>query len=1218
MALHLYHLTLQRPSAITHAISGNFTDLRDQELLVVRGHAIELLRPDMNGKLNSIVYAEVFGCIRSIATFRLPGTSKDYILVGSDSGKIVILEYSAEKNAFVKLHEETFGRSGVRRVVPGQYLAVDPSGRATLIGAVEKQKFVYILNRDNEARLTISSPLEAHKSNTFLFDVVGIDVNYMNPLFAAIELDYYKSDQDPTGEAVRAAQRVLTWYELDLGLNHVVRKSSQDIDKTSHRLIGVPGDDQNPGGVMVCAKNRVYYYSQASSSAHGESEVFAVIPKRRDRVCMGADGSADTGTLIVAHTLLKTATNFFFLLMTENGDLFKLTVDRGANGAVLKIHVAYYDTVPVATSIVTLSPGFLFVASETGNQYLYFFKDLAEGGAEPEEGGELFGHESSRATGGDVYFDPRPLRHLQISDEIPCLHPILDLKVENIDKEETPQIFALSGSGPRSALRVLRHGIPVIEAASVRLPSPASSVWVLKTSAQEAYDQYIIVSFASNTLILGIGDTVEEIKEGDPLYGAFSTNVTTLNIGRLNDDTFVQITPSGYKHIRHHSYKTWEVPNGHRIVHSCINRRQVVVAVSGGDVHYFELDSTGNLNRVGSVSLEREVVTMAIQHVPQDRQRGRFLAIADAESKVRIYSLESSGALQSLAIQVLPSKATSLALFTLSTNQLILAIGTQNGLFMRSQVDLSSGQLSDSRKKYLGTRAVRLLIVKVPGGAAAMLALSSRSWLLYQQQATLCMLPLACASFDYAASLHSLQCQDSIVCTTRERLGILSIDRLGDMFNQTEIPLRYTPRQSAIYPISKLLLTVESDHNAYSGVELSSLSALSKNQENTDAHAEANGAACADAPLPSALYGGPKPGPGRWGSCVRLLDVKESMTLDLFELDNNEAAISIATCSFRDHSGEIFICVGTAKDLVLQPKRSCSAAYIHVYELTSQGRKLQFLHKKQVEDIPGALTQFNSRLLAGIGSSLKLFDLGKKKPQLLRKCELSGFPTHIVNISTIGERIIVGDLQESIHFVKYSRPDSLSILADDITPRWMTCCEILDYNTVAGSDKFGNVFIMRLPEKVAQLENDPTGKATPYVQGYLCGAPHKLDAICNFHIGEMVTRLKKTRLTPGGSEFLLYVTVHGTIGALMPLSSREDVDFFSHLEMHFRQENPPLCGRNHLAYRSAYFPVKNVIDGDLCEMFASLPEEKQNSLCSQMDQTAAEIQRKIEDIRDQI
>lgn len=114
----------------------------------------------------------------------------DYIIVGSDSGRIVILEYIPTKNILEKVHQETFGKSGCRRIVPGQYLAIDPKGRAVMIGAIEKQKLVYILNRDEEARLTISSPLEAHKSNTLVYHMVGVDVAFGNPMFACLEIDY--------------------------------------------------------------------------------------------------------------------------------------------------------------------------------------------------------------------------------------------------------------------------------------------------------------------------------------------------------------------------------------------------------------------------------------------------------------------------------------------------------------------------------------------------------------------------------------------------------------------------------------------------------------------------------------------------------------------------------------------------------------------------------------------------------------------------------------------------------------------------------------------------------------------------------------------------------------------------------------------------------------------------------------------------------------------
>jgi splicing factor 3B subunit 3 len=60
---------------------------------------------------------------------------------------------------------------------------------------VEKQKFVYVMNRDSANRLTISSPLEAHKSDTVLFSVCGVDVGFDNPVFAMIELEYTEADQ---------------------------------------------------------------------------------------------------------------------------------------------------------------------------------------------------------------------------------------------------------------------------------------------------------------------------------------------------------------------------------------------------------------------------------------------------------------------------------------------------------------------------------------------------------------------------------------------------------------------------------------------------------------------------------------------------------------------------------------------------------------------------------------------------------------------------------------------------------------------------------------------------------------------------------------------------------------------------------------------------------------------------------------------------------------
>lgn len=82
---------------------------------------------------------------------------------------------------------------------------------------------------------------------------------------------------------------------------------------------------------------------------------------------------------------------------------------------------------------------------------------------------------------------------------------------------------------------------------------------------------------------------------------------------------------------------------------------------------------------------------------------------------------------------------------------------------------------------------------------------------------------------------------------------------------------------------------------------------------------------------------------------------------------------------------------------------------------------------------------------------------------------LACFPLnqHIANyvcgIQTIGHRVIVSDVQESFIWVRYKRNENqLIIFADDTHPRWVTTACLLDYDTVAGADKFGNICVVSL------------------------------------------------------------------------------------------------------------------------------------------------------------
>ncbi|KAG9012521.1 pre-mRNA-splicing factor rse1 [Tulasnella sp. JGI-2019a] len=1216
--MHLYNLTLQPPSAVSHAILGNFSGARHQEVIVSRGTRLELLRPDPNtGKISSILTQDVFGVIRALSAFRLTGGTKDYAIVGSDSGRIVILEYDPKTNVFNKLHQETFGKSGTRRIVPGQYLATDPKGRSVMISAVEKAKLVYILNRDAAANLTISSPLEAHKNHAIIHHIIGVDVGFDNPMYAALEVDYSESDQDPSGEAFNNTEKMLTFYELDLGLNHVVRKWSEPTDIRANLLVQVPGgrsgttgDFDGPSGVIICCEDHIIWRDMDSPQHR------VPIPRRNHPLT-----DPNRGLIIVATVMHKMRGAFFFLLQSEEGDLYKVTIEHEtisrpdsdeAYVEVKSLKIKYFDTIPVATGLCILKSGFLFAASEFSNHYLYQFQKLGDDDDEVEFSSTSYpklGMSDPQSPLPTVTFRPRPLENLILQDEMESLDPILDAKVLNLFNTDTPQIFAACGRGARSSLRTLRHGLEVEETVSSELPGIPNAVWTTKLKEDDVHDSYIILSFVNGTLVLSIGETIEEVSDT-----GFLSSAPTLAVQQIGADALLQVHPHGIRHVlADKRVNEWKVPAGKTIVAATTNKRQVVVALSSAELVYFELDLEGQLNEYQDrKAMGSTVLAMSVGQVPIGRQRTPYLAVGCEDQTVRIVSLDPESTLETISLQALTAPPSAICIAdmvdaSIDKNHptMFVNIGLQNGILLRTVLDPVNGQLTDTRTRFLGSRPIRLISLSLQG-SPSILALSSRTWLNYTHQNLLHFTPLISDPFDHAWSFSAELCPEGMIGISGSLLRIFQIPKLGTKLKQDSVPLSYTPRKMAVHPSYRLMYVVESDHRVLGVAETENrLAKLKSKGKQIDQQV---------IDLPPEIFGRPRVAAGKWGSCIRIVDPIQGTSVHVVNLDNNEAAFSVAVVPFTAHNGEQLLVVGTAADTFVAP-RSCRKGYIRVYRFLQDGRELELLHSTEVEDVPLSLLGFQGRLLVGIGNALRIYEIGKKK--LLRKCENKNFPSAIVTLTTQGSRILVGDMQQSIFYVTYKQGSNrLLIFADDTTPRWVTAHTMVDYETVAGGDKFGNIFVNRLDKSVsAQVDEDPTGAGVLAEKGFLMGASHKTKMLANFHVGDIVTSIHKVSMVAGGRDILLYTGLHGTIGILVPFVSKEDVDFITTLEQHLRGESQSLIGRDMLSYRGYYTPVKAVVDGDLCERFALLPGGRQSSIAGELDRTVGEVLKKLESLR---
>lgn len=81
---------------------------------------------------------------------------------------------------------------------------------------------------------------------------------------------------------------------------------------------------------------------------------------------------------------------------------------------------------------------------------------------------------------------------------------------------------------------------------------------------------------------------------------------------------------------------------------------------------------------------------------------------------------------------------------------LFLHVGLNNGVLMRTGIDRTTGKLSDTRQRFLGTRPPKLVACSVRG-QRSMLALSSRPWLGYTDMGRFQIMPLSYEALDYAA-----------------------------------------------------------------------------------------------------------------------------------------------------------------------------------------------------------------------------------------------------------------------------------------------------------------------------------------------------------------------------------------------------------------------------------------------------------------------------------
>ena len=130
-------------------------------------------------------------------------------------------------------------------------------------------------------------------------------------------------------------------------------------------------------------------------------------------------------------------------------------------------------------------------------------------------------------------------------------------------------------------------------------------------------------------------------------------------------------------------------------------------------------------------------------------------------------------------------------------------------------MDNVTGSISDSRSQFLGARAVKLNKVKLTkDGHNAVIALSNKPFLCYTHMGKYRVSPLIYDSLFHTSSFCSERYPvNSIVAIAENRLRIIQMERIGEVFSSRVMQTSYTPVKLLVHPETNYLVLLEKDHN---------------------------------------------------------------------------------------------------------------------------------------------------------------------------------------------------------------------------------------------------------------------------------------------------------------------------------------------------------------------------------------------------------------------
>ncbi|CAG8510042.1 5511_t:CDS:10 [Dentiscutata heterogama] len=881
----------------------------------------------------------------------------------------------------------------------------------------------------------------------------------------------------------------------------------EELDDTTEFLIAVP-----KGGFLAVASKHITYYDNNFKSR--------TILLKHKTAMRGVAAVDDDGSRYLLGDIFGM---LYLLIIPDIGDLYTHTLGK----------------ISVPQCLLYLDHSYVFVGSHFGDSQLIRLRQT------PNEQGVL----------------------LDVLDTFINLSPIVDFCVVNLERQGQGHIITCSGGTKDGSLRIIRNGVGITEQAVMEMPG-ITGVWSLRPYYNSPCDDSLVISLIGETRVLRLEEG-EELQEVDE-YAGFDMSQSTIATRNVVGNLLVQVTQYQVRLIDLNNRKLisqWDPPHNSKITVADINPSQVVIAISGGILIYFQVQG---MELVEIKKLQYEIACMSINPLDPIHPESSSIVAVGLWTVVGVQVLRLPS-LEIIADQPLEgaSMTRSVLISTFENNHYLLA-ALGDGQLFHFILDPTTGRLSERKQLSLGTQPV-MLTSFTSNGLSHVFAASDRPTVIYSSNKKLLYSNVNTKDVTYMCPFKPASMATSLVITHEGGLTIGSIDEIQKLHIRT-ILLNEMPRR---------ICHQESTHTL-------GILTIRLNSSDDDENLR----------------------------YFKILDDQTFEFYDSFEMQPNEDVHSLTSVKFdvKEDSPEYYV-VGTS--FIVHGENNASKGRILVFQVERNEMicKLRLIHQKEMRGAICSCGPFGGKLLASINGTVTVFEWKTSEDgsaELIPICSNKDFSLALRVVSR-GHFVLVGDLFRSISLLAYKESDkdnkSLEVIAKDNIPHWISSVEAFDDDEFIASDTNYDFITFR--------KNDDTTDEDER---------RKLETNGFFHLGDSVNQIRHGSLAMNVSETepvgisseLLYCTSSGAIGVIASIPEQK-FKFLKKLEESIDKVIGSIGDLSHKEWRSMrkgkkLYEARGFIDGDLIESFLDRSRSEMVQIAEECDMKVDELLKIVEEL----